>query len=568
MPETNEKKSYLTDLYKKVFSSKYNNNTLYTKNTDESGKEILRKYTLSFDNSPENPRDAFEPIGEMVFEKMRNWSLGDKQISDFEEYFATELENERRYKADAKFTVTIPDVETAKKNKILNNLYIRSDAQNNEHFDKVFFENEIEAFLSDLKSKGEFIDEDIDITCGIPLDSKNKLTDKLEIEVHIPEKEYESSVENPLQFFIRELSEYLSERNLFWDDEYKKSTNFDGLSKEELFKKWNEKNIVSIPISVYEHSGITIHEGHENSLPDYGIIFIKKDNTEVLDYLKDHTPEEAAEWAKGILSAEISLYDDYLRGEVYGITQEVYNEKERRWEIEESTWGVYLNHSEKLGWSQQIADTFNEYMSTTTEKAITKEEGEAFVNTPLEKILSFFFEDAKALLPEYENKPFMAYKTQLLLWKNTNKSDWAKEVNSYVEKNCHNRKELNFLLFDKMDMEVDPGNIYSIALNVLPEEDISTHYGDLYLASSPVADKLIEKLDKSTNGIKTGMITTFIDQVTGRKSYDLPHCALGKYIQDDRREMEEEKANIISRINQKKDSPSHKREKKEPEIER
>lgn len=564
MPGTNEKKSYLTDLYKKVFSSKYNNNTLYTKDTDEKGKEILRKYTLSFDNFPENPRDAFEPAGEMIFGKMRNLSLGDKQISDFEEYFAAELENERRYKADAKFTVTIPDVETAKKNKILNNLFVRSDAQNNEHFDKVFFENEIESFLSDLKSKKELIDEDIDITCGIPLDSKNKLTDKLEIEVHIPEKEYESSVENPLQFIIRKLSEYLSERNLFWDDEYEKSTNFDELSKEELFKKWNEKNIVSIPISVYEHSGITIHEGHENSLPDYGIIFIKKDNAEVQDYLKVHTPEETAEWAKGILSAEISLYDDYLRGEVYEITQEVYNEKERRWENEKSTRGIYLNHSEGLNWTQQLADTFNEYMSTTTENAVTKEEGEAFFNTPAEKVISFFFEDAKALLPEYENNPLMAYKTQLLLWKQGNKADWSEKVNSFVKENSNSPQALNFLLLDRMEMPVTPDNIHSIALNTLPQEDINYHESDLYLASSHVADRLIEKLDKSTNGIKSGMITTFTDQITGRKSYDLPFCALEKHIKERqlRHEIKIEEIKVEESWNRQKTN----KEKEAPEI--
>ncbi len=546
----------LKTISENIFPTGDYNKRVYTKNKEG----ILSRFTLSIDPEPYDLRKENDYLGKMIFKKDNQHLLGDFQVEDFEDFFRDELSSVEKYKADAKFTVPIPDVETALKSDELKK-YVLTDANNYSHFDKVSFVNDIEKWLSHLKEHEEFFDDDIDMIAGIPLDNKNRLTDTLEIELHIPEKEYENEVEGPFQFFVNTLSTFLINHDLPYHNEFEKGTNLDNLSKEELFKKWNEKNVCSLPISIYEHSGITVHSGTENTLPVDGVIYISKDNEEVLDYMNSHSPEETASWCKRLLENEVQTYADYLEGQVYAVNIEHYNEREREWISDSYESNVYRNN--ELSWEEGTAEMLHDFFGED-EESVSKEEGEAFIKAGQDKILSFFFEEAKSLLPEYENNPLMAYKTQLLLWKQGNKADWAEEVNSFVKENSNSPQALNFLLLDRMEMPVTPDNIHSIALNTLPQEDINYHESDLYLASSHVADRLIEKLDKSTNGIKSGMITTFTDQITGRKSYDLPFCALEKHIKERqlRHEIKIEEIKAKESWNRQKSN----KEKEDPEI--
>lgn len=68
--------------------------------------------------------------------------------------------------------------------------------------------------------------------------------------------------------------------------------------------------------------------------------------------------------------------------------------------------------------------------------------------------------------------------------------------------------------------EIDPGNIYDIAVKTLPKEDIDHHASDLYLRKTPESTALINKM-KYRN---SGLLSTFRDNIDGDIWYELPFC--------------------------------------------
>lgn len=127
---------------------------------------------------------------------------------------------------------------------------------------------------------------------------------------------------------------------------YKRYGGMEGLLKKFI----KEKCIAFEYLSIYEHSGVTIHcsksYGWDNlNVWDYsnvGFIYIPKDNQEVKDYIRTEGKIKAEEWATGILENEVHVLRDWLEGNVYTLVNEVYNDESGEWEFKDSVGGIYL----------------------------------------------------------------------------------------------------------------------------------------------------------------------------------------------------------------------------------
>ncbi len=68
--------------------------------------------------------------------------------------------------------------------------------------------------------------------------------------------------------------------------------------------------------------------------------------------------------------------------------------------------------------------------------------------------------------------------------------------------------------------EYDPGNIYEVAVKLLPAEDIDHHYSDLYIRKTPESTAMLKKMRYRNSGL----LTTFRSQIDGDIWYELPFC--------------------------------------------
>lgn len=68
--------------------------------------------------------------------------------------------------------------------------------------------------------------------------------------------------------------------------------------------------------------------------------------------------------------------------------------------------------------------------------------------------------------------------------------------------------------------EYDPGNIYEVAVKLLPAEDIAHHYSDLYIRKTPESTAMLKKMRYRNSGL----LTTFRSQIDGDIWYELPFC--------------------------------------------
>jgi len=96
---------------------------------------------------------------------------------------------------------------------------------------------------------------------------------------------------------------------------------------------------VILPLYLYDHSGITISTGEFSCRWDSGQVgFIYADREAILNaFGKKRLTKGLVQKAKDILEAEVKIYDQYLRGEVYGY---VINHSERM-DLNSSCWGYY-----------------------------------------------------------------------------------------------------------------------------------------------------------------------------------------------------------------------------------
>lgn len=517
---------------------------------DDEGKVF--RTTLIKDSEPYFPRDPemLENLGTLVMQ--RGTVAGDTEanVDNIYDYMIEQLEPE--YESSVSRSFRIPDVEVliekAKENPALEKYIKRRDGNIEPvtRIDTVALISDIESAIDKSFDLSELPEsEKIDFACNAPqVDATGRFINQ-DLQVVF---KYDGVIENggELNLKLDELCDKFYEiavkdfgciPSTFNYNSLDISNKNENLTRQELFEKFKNTKAAALPVSYGEHGpGARWLNVSEDAKHLSGIIFVDKDNKEYLDKIKGEardsdgniynkwkpcTEKEASEWAEKVLEGEIELYNQYLQGECYGVRNELYDPDTRCWEEVKTVWGCYPNSD--LDYMQGLADIMID--NDIGGELITKEAALEICKDSPEKVIEMFFDKAKKHLPEYENNPLMAYKTQLLLWQNNGNSDRAEIVSDFVKQNCHSPKELNFFLIDKMDYPVTTENIHSIAEKCLPEEDLNNHATDLYIVSSPAADRLIEMLDKSTNGIKSGMITTFTDQITGRKSYDLPFCA-------------------------------------------
>ena len=98
-----------------------------------------------------------------------------------------------------------------------------------------------------------------------------------------------------------------------------------------------EDELVMLPISLYDHSGLSIWLGSPNCMWDsgyVGLMYLTKEDA--LKELGNCTEENWRECATQCMEAEMKVYDYYISGEVYGFCIEDENGDEV-----DSCWGFY-----------------------------------------------------------------------------------------------------------------------------------------------------------------------------------------------------------------------------------
>lgn len=64
--------------------------------------------------------------------------------------------------------------------------------------------------------------------------------------------------------------------------------------------------------------------------------------------------------------------------------------------------------------------------------------------------------------------------------------------------------------------------LYNMLVNAGLSEDIFNHESDLYICVSPASTKIIYEWLKENGYFEKSFLSTFTDQITGKKMYDIP----------------------------------------------
>lgn len=132
-----------------------------------------------------------------------------------------------------------------------------------------------------------------------------------------------------------------------------KIEDYEAISDKEIraMQKWMKSNILIFDLSIYDHSGVTIFHGTSSGWDtgQVGFHYTTKERIKKNFCCKKVTKKH---WdhAKTILQNEVTIYDDYLRGNVYGF--KAYKKQIcphcNRWELieEDSCWGFIGNLEE------------------------------------------------------------------------------------------------------------------------------------------------------------------------------------------------------------------------------
>ena len=282
------------------------------------------------ENYPENPRDEnFQTnLGTMYFSEDNNrYNLGDEQVY-FDELFKKQL-SKKDFPSQIQGTISFnfPDVEDAKKDLVLSK-FVAGTEEYGYRFDKEFFDQEINYALSNIRDNlGTDICEELD--GGIPLRSDESLGNQYIINFKTPygKTDY-SEIKKAIE---EELSNYGFKINSINSEEINQ---LEELSEKELYQKWKKTKACVIPLSLYEHSGLTVHASSEEyyvngEIANDGFIYVDKDNPEFLDYGNDD--EEAKKWVEGVLKTEIEEYAAYLEGDVHNVKISYFDKEKMDW---------------------------------------------------------------------------------------------------------------------------------------------------------------------------------------------------------------------------------------------
>ena len=114
-----------------------------------------------------------------------------------------------------------------------------------------------------------------------------------------------------VDYFDNFFKEQLSEK----DFSSEKINQLEELHEKELYQKWTETKACVIPLSLYEHSGLTVHASNEKyydngEIANAGFIYVDKDNPEFVGY--GNNEEEAKKWVEGGLE-DYRYKDDRIK---------------------------------------------------------------------------------------------------------------------------------------------------------------------------------------------------------------------------------------------------------------
>lgn len=159
------------------------------------------------------------------------------------------------------------------------------------------------------------------------------------------------------------------------------------IATNKLYDMWEKELCAVVPIYHYNHSGDTINAtGWVEVERISGMIYTKWDNPEIKEMLKNKSKEETQKWAENVLRGEIKDYDNYLIGNVYETTVEVFDKYKMQWGSNPNrTFSVYpdntVSYNERsLKLAQKaIADTG--FLSGTYD-FISEEEAQKITMTP------------------------------------------------------------------------------------------------------------------------------------------------------------------------------------------
>lgn len=124
----------------------------------------------------------------------------------------------------------------------------------------------------------------------------------------------------------------------------------------------NQKNVISFPVYMYDHSGIGFSLSNDRypfNCPwdsgQVGWIYITKEKVKEEYSIKKITKHTIDKMYK-IFQKEIETYDDYCQGNVWGYT--LYQDDE----MIDSCWGFYGNDIKTNGMSDHLPDDLRQYI--------------------------------------------------------------------------------------------------------------------------------------------------------------------------------------------------------------
>ncbi len=411
---------------------------------DKKSGEVYRAEWLQ-DPGPQDPRRDWDNLGVMVFKDHHRYSLGDKQVSDFRDFFIEQLngsgEAAKEY-VEGTINFTLPILEDCAAHPDELSKFVAGTKESGYHFDKDYFSQIMDGLLDGLKNSSSLPPEIIeDLSGGIPLDESQKLTGEYVIELKTCGRDSWKDAEEDFATVKEEIQTALLDflggymRDVEIDDSIHHRNSFDDLSESELYEKWAASKFCVVPIDIHEHSGITIravdvwktasatNDRDDGEIYNDGFVYVDKDSEELqamlsgelrdengklLNSWKKKTPEELKEWAEKILEGEIETYARYLEGDVHCLKTERFNRETMEWEEPDFLRSVYSDSFEEA-----LSDEGHTEREELSDEQVEKLETEI---TPEYKEAAWkrFVKDVSAALPEFDNDALHAAKAVLL----------------------------------------------------------------------------------------------------------------------------------------------------------
>lgn len=161
---------------------------------------------------------------------------------------------------------------------------------------------------------------------------------------HLGDEQYENNYANSW----KEWFAYHVLENYVLDLDLRIYGTFGYFEEEEEIEKvwrWIEKNMIVMPLFLYDHSGITISTSKTCRWDSgqIGFMYITKEDA-VKEFGNKNFTKAVEEEAIAYMEAELETYDNYLRGDVYG-----YRILDKEGDVIDSCFGFYGYDHEESG---------------------------------------------------------------------------------------------------------------------------------------------------------------------------------------------------------------------------